>query len=105
MSLDTLDISGLDKATLLAALWNNATAPPAWFKHSGPTPSFLSKTEAAQILATMGYDFDYLKGRILKLNLSADEFHFWLYDRDNGSGMAKRVVDNLRAGGRETDRV
>jgi hypothetical protein len=90
---------------VLAALWNNATHPPAWFNHSGPAPSTMTREAAAVILGEKGYNFDYLLGRILKLDLSGDDLRVWLYDRDNGSGMAKRVVENLHAGGTETDRV
>lgn len=40
--------------------------------------------------------FDYLKGRVMKVNLSGDEFDEWGYDRDNGSGAAHRALQ--RAG-------
>lgn len=40
--------------------------------------------------------FDYLYGRVMKVNITHDEFDPWLYDRDNGNGAAQRAIDNLR---------
>jgi hypothetical protein len=39
----------------------------------------------------------YLKGRVMKVDLSGDSFGPWLYDRDNGDGAAERVIAELRA--------
>ena len=41
--------------------------------------------------------FDYLHGRVLKVDLSGDEFDERLYDRDCGEGAAQRAVDSVRA--------
>ena len=39
--------------------------------------------------------FDYLKGRVMKVDLSEDDgFEEWLYDRDNGEGAAQSALDN-----------
>ena len=44
--------------------------------------------------------FDYLKGRVMKLDLTSDdEFDPWGYDRDNGRGAAQNVIDALRESG------
>jgi hypothetical protein len=40
--------------------------------------------------------FDYLRGRVMKVDLSKDAFDPWLYDRDNGAGAAERAVSRLR---------
>ena len=40
--------------------------------------------------------FDYLHGRVLKVDLSGDEFDERLYDRDCGAGAAQRAVDSIR---------
>lgn len=42
------------------------------------------------------YDFDYLKGRVMKVNLSGDTLNEWGYDRDNGTGAAERAIASLR---------
>lgn len=41
--------------------------------------------------------FDYLYGKVMKVNLSSDdEFEEWMYDGDNGAGTAQRVIDSIR---------
>ena len=51
-------------------------------------------TEAADLLERDTY-FDYLKGRVMKVDLSGNELDPYLYDRDNGEGAAERVVSGL----------
>jgi len=40
--------------------------------------------------------FDYLKGRVLKVDISGDELETQGYDRDNGQGAAARAIDAVR---------
>lgn len=40
--------------------------------------------------------FDYLNGKVLKVDISQDEFDPRLYDRDNGENAAQRAIDGLR---------
>lgn len=40
--------------------------------------------------------FDYLNGKVMKVDLGQDEFDPRLYDRDNGEGAAQRAIDNLK---------
>lgn len=54
-----------------------------------PTP--MSAEEARALLAHGTY-FDYVKGRVLKVDLSGDEVETWLYDRDNGEGAAEKAL-------------
>ena len=44
----------------------------------------------------MGTYFDYLYGRILKVDLSGDEFDERLYERDNGRDSAARAISFLK---------
>lgn len=39
--------------------------------------------------------FDYLHGRVMKIDLAGDELDPWAYDRDNGQGAAQEVVNSL----------
>ena len=39
-----------------------------------------------------GSYFDYLNGRIIKVNVSKDPLDFRLYDRDHGSGAGDRAI-------------
>lgn len=41
--------------------------------------------------------FDYLHGRVMKIDLRGDELETWLYDRDNGQGAAEAIIDALRS--------
>ena len=43
--------------------------------------------------------FDYVDGRVMKVDLSGDELHTGLYNRDNGIGAAEAVIDTLRGSG------
>lgn len=45
-----------------------------------------------------GTYFDYLYGKIMKVDLKSDDgFEEWLYDCDNGVGAAQRTIDFLRS--------
>lgn len=92
---DTIDISGLSKADVLAALYNASKPHGLGFLQA--TPEDMTPDEAATLLQEDTY-FDYLKGRIMKVDLGDGEdkeFRPWLYDRDNGSGAALRAIQPL----------
>lgn len=88
-----ISIEGLNKADVLAALYNGARAQGAGFLRYTPEP--MDSKQAAEILKE-GSSFDYLNGRVLKVNLSGDQIDPWGYDRDNGNGAAATVVNILR---------
>ena len=88
------DISGLDKAQVLAALYNAARPQGMGFMQYDPTP--MSVDEARGLLQRTA-NFDYLKGRVMKLNFNGDELVTIWYDRDNGEGSAEMVINSLRA--------
>jgi hypothetical protein len=90
-----ISIVEMDKAEVLAALYNRAKPQGMGFLHYEPKD--MSTDEAAEILAGQ-QRFDYLKGRVMKVDLSGDKFDPRLYDRDNGDGAAERVVVALRSG-------
>jgi len=91
-----INITGLNKAAVLAALYNAARPLGMGFMHYDPKP--MTEEEAKQYLAVGTY-FDYLKGRVMKVDLSKDnEFDERWYDRDNGEGVANGALATLRAG-------
>ena len=107
--MSKINIAGLDKAELFAALYNHAKPLGMGFLHYDPTP--LNKEEAEKLMAR-GDDssamfpgfagrralyFDYVKGRPLKIDLSGDEMDTHLYNRDQGDGAAEKIVASLRA--------
>ena len=87
-----IDISKMDKADVLAALYNRAQTQGLGLLHYTPEP--LAKEEAEALLEMRTY-FDYLKGRVMKVELSGDELDPRLYDRDNGQGAAKAALEHL----------
>ena len=90
---EKIDISKLSKAQVLAALYNASQPLGMGFLHYDPSP--MSEDEATSLLEQSTY-FDYLKGRVMKVDLSGSAFDPWLYDRDNGEGAAARVVGSLK---------
>jgi len=90
----TVDITGMDKARVLCALYD-ATRPQG-MRFLQYVPGDLSIEEAEGIIAR-GYEyFDYLKGRVLKVDISGNTFNARLYDRDNGYGAAHVAIEQLR---------
>ncbi|NCE63055.1 hypothetical protein D1159_00315 [Pseudoflavonifractor sp. 524-17] len=87
-----VDIKGMDKARVLKALYENSHLQGMGFMQaSGP----ITVEHCAGLLEKQTY-FDYLYGRVLKVELSEDEFDERLYDRDCGEGAAQRAVDSVR---------
>ncbi len=93
---DTINIAGMDKAELLAALYNNSQPLGLGFLQADANP--MTRDEAAEIIRDQGLYFDYLKGRVMKINLEGDELNPWGYDRDNGQGSVASVIENLKNG-------
>jgi len=107
---DPINIAGLDKAELLAALYNNSR--PQGMGIMAFTPEDMTTAEAqalldeldeshkdivAEYILSRRYYFDYVGGRVVKCNITGDELAGHLYDRDLGQGAAARVVAKLRA--------
>ena len=80
----------------MAALYNASKPQGMGFMHYDPKPMTRQEAEA---LLVQGTYFDYLKGRVIKVNLESDELDEWGYDRDNGQGAAKRAIAELRKTG------
>jgi len=83
----------MDKAEVLMALCNKARRQGMGTLISAKEP--LRKEDAEELLKVQTY-FDYLGGRVLKVDLSGDEFNPVLYDRDNGQGAAARALEHLK---------
>jgi hypothetical protein len=107
-----IDIKGIDKAELLAALFNGSRQMGMGMLHAaGVKP--MTVEEARKYIET-GDDhvrmfgdqvlssresrvyFDYLLGRPLKSDIGGDTFRPGGYDRDNGGdGAAARIIAKL----------
>lgn len=92
----TVSLVGLDKASVLAALYNASKPQGMGFLHYTPEP--MTREEAVALLEETEY-FDYLKGRVMKVDLDGDELDTWGYDRDNGEGAAEHAIAALGSTG------
>lgn len=89
-----MNISGMNKAKILAALYNGSRQQGLGFLN--PQGTLPMTEDQAKVLLEKQYYFDYLQGRVMKIDLSKDELFTGLYNRDNGSGAAERIIDGLR---------
>lgn len=91
-----IDISGLDKAAVLAALYNRAKQQGfGLLDPEGRLPMTVEQARV-EIDANPKLYFDYLRGRVLKIDLEGDVLWPGLFDRDNGPGAAAEVIARLR---------
>lgn len=91
-----IDISQLDKAAVLAALYNSAKPQGMGILHY--MPEDMTHEQAAALLASRNHPyFDYVQGRVMKVDLSGDSLDTYLYDRDNGPGAARAALANILA--------
>ena len=89
-----MNIEGIDKAELLAALYNGSEPLGFGFLHA--TKKDMTYDEARAILDNGDLEFDYLKGRVMKIDLSEEKnFETRLYNRDNGYMAAERIIKNI----------
>jgi hypothetical protein len=89
--------AGLKKEKVLAALYNASKPQGMGFMQYNPNP--MTDEEARRLLQRSTY-FDYLKGRVMKIDLQEDDgFEAGGYDRDNGQGAAQKAIDELRRTG------
>jgi len=90
-----INIKGLDKAEVLAALYNASQPLGMGFLHYDPKP--WTAEDAREYMEEYGgLYFDYVKGRVMKVDLSHSDFDEWGFDRDNGQGAAARAIDAIR---------
>jgi hypothetical protein len=114
--MKAVDITGIDKGQLLAALFNNAAVMGMGYRQD--IGRDLTNDEARELVekAAAGERsddhgrmfglksrgrlyFDYLYGRPLKTDLCSDRIDPCGYDRDNGGpGTLAGIVEKLRAG-------
>ena len=100
------DISGLDKAKLLVALYDNAKNS-AWTKGTLRNMPFLSgqklelSEDKARDLLSKNSSVDYVGPVLIKTSFSGDTIDTSSYDRDHhgngGAKLAEDVISALRA--------
>lgn len=85
-----IDLTNMNKADVLAKLYNASRPQGLGFIHFDA--SEMSTDEAQELLDSGQTYFDYLKGRVMKVDLSGDKLNPFLYDRDNGQGAAAAAL-------------
>ena len=89
-----IDISDLDEAQVLCALYNNAKVQGSDFLHASSED--MRSDQAVSILVKTK-SFDYISGRVMKVSFSDGVLlNAWLYDRDNARSV-QSIIDELRA--------
>lgn len=102
-----IDTKGLTTAAVLAALYNRARQQGLGvLRQRGQRGMGEQEAQAVlnerakamgQLQAPYALYFDYLHGRVLKVDLGdGDGFEERLYDRDNGEGAAAEAIAGLR---------
>jgi hypothetical protein len=94
MEPGVIDISGLDKVEVLRALY--AKSKVLDMGRLAFVSGDLDYSEAKEILECQRGYVDYLKGRVMKVDLSRDTLSTRMFNRDNGDGAAEAVIKNLR---------
>ena len=90
-----IDISKLNKADVLAALYNNSRQQGLGFINPNGRHQ-MTKADAEVLLEEGDTFFDYLRGRVMKVDIGRDTLDPWGYDRDNGEGAAARALAPLQ---------
>lgn len=97
--MTNIDLTHLDKAEVLAALFNAASPAGMGFLAATGSKGAMTVADARAMLAEQQC-FDYIGGRSCKVDFRTNEFDPWLYDRDNGGeGTAERIIERLRKTG------
>ena len=96
MVSDYVDITGIDKAELLSALFNGSKQQGIGFL-SARGRSNVSRDDSVSIIAARtDLYFDYLYGRVLKVDLNENPMWTGLYNRDNGDQAAEKIIERLK---------
>ena len=86
-----INLKNKSKAEVLAKLYNASRPQGMSFLQADSNDM---TTEEAQSLLDDGHTyFDYLRGKVMKIDLSGDELDPRLYDRDNGDGAAEAAIN------------
>lgn len=103
-----IDITGIDRATLLMALYAHSHVQGLGIlQAAGP----FSREQAQLIIETSrrpngSIKFDYVRGRPIKVWFEGDKLSgARLYDRDNGHGLCARIVADLRTEARNPNQA
>ena len=86
-----INLKNKDKAEVLAKLYNASRPIGLGFLHADSND--MTTKQAQELLDDGSTYFDYLNGRVMKIDLSDDNLDPYLYDRDNGDGAAAAAIN------------
>jgi len=90
-----MDITGINKAEILQALYNGSKVIGMGIFQA--TDREVTKEIAQNLLNERpSKSFDYLYGKVMKIDLSSDNLDTFLYNRDIGEGAAERIINAIR---------
>lgn len=89
-----INIKGMNKAAVLKALYDHSHCQGLGFLQAVPE-GIVTVEHCEELLKSYGY-IDYMYGRVMKVDLSGDEFDERLYDRDCGEGAAMAAVQSVK---------
>jgi hypothetical protein len=87
-----VNIKNKNKAKILLSLYNRSKPQGLGILHF--EPGDMEEKEAKELLKHQTY-FDYLKGRVMKIDLSTDILDLSLYDRDNGENAGIEAIKEI----------
>lgn len=91
-----VSFENLEKAKVLAALYNGAKPSSTDIASYDPNP--MSVSEAKQLTFNRN-NFDYIKGRILLIIFVGNTFNSKLYNKHNGVDSAEKIIESLKETG------
>lgn len=91
----TINIAGLDKAAVLAALYNGSSQRGMGYLHTRGLDPMSIYGAQRELDANPSFYFDYLHGRVMKVDLAGDVLDYYLYNRDNGPNAAYEAISSL----------
>ena len=91
-----MNIAGLDKAVVLAVLYNGTHQLGLGVLETNGKKQITVEQARVELQNNPKMYFDYLHGRVLKIDLSKDELSTSLYNRDNGIDAAENLLAVLK---------
>ena len=92
--MSEINVTGIDRATLLAALCNAASAQGLLnFELAYGT---MTREDAQMLIDLGGPHFEYLCRQVLKIEFIGESQNSWLIVQDAGQGTAEEIVESIR---------
>lgn len=113
MSTENIDVSDIAPAELLAALYNRSHVQGMGVLQAQDGDMTVEQAEKLLTGENVESDypniserkkgkstyFDYLYGKVMKVEINGESLNPNLYDRDLGQGAAQKVVDSFKTDG------